>query len=51
MVAETGLIGLAMFIWIIIMLFKSTINFLKKIELKTEEDSFYQAVGLGLLGG
>ncbi len=51
MVAETGLIGLAMFMWIIIMLFKSTINFLKKIKLKTEEDSFYQAVGLGLLGG
>ncbi len=51
MAAETGLIGLGMFIWIIIMLFKSTINFLKKIELKSEEDRFYQAVGLGLLGG
>ncbi|GAH78475.1 unnamed protein product, partial [marine sediment metagenome] len=48
---ETGLIGLAMFMWIVIMLFKSTVSFLKKIELKTEEDSFYQAVGLGLLGG
>jgi len=51
MAAETGLIGLGMFIWVIVMLFKSTINFLKKIELKTEEDRFYQAVGLGLLGG
>ncbi|GAG53557.1 unnamed protein product, partial [marine sediment metagenome] len=44
MVAETGLIGLGMFMWIVIMLFKSTVSFLKKIELKTEEDSFYQAV-------
>lgn len=51
MAAETGLVGLGMFIWIIVMLFRSTINFLKKIELKTEEDGFYQVVGLGLLGG
>ena len=51
MAAETGLIGLGMFIWIIIMLFKSTIKFLKKIKVKSEEDRFYQAVGLGLLGG
>ena len=51
MTAETGLIGLGMFIWIIIMLFKSTIKFLKKIKVKTEEDSFYQAVGIGLLAG
>ncbi len=51
MAAETGLVGLGMFMWIIIMLFKSTIKFLKKMELKSEEDSFYQAVGIGLLGG
>ena len=51
MAAEIGLIGLGMFIWVIVMLFKSTIKFLKKMELKTEEDSFYQAVGIGLLGG
>ncbi len=51
MAAEIGLIGLGMFMWIIIMLFKSTIKFLKKIKVKSEEDRFYQAVGLGLLGG
>ncbi len=49
--AETGMIGLGIFIWMIVMLFRTMLDFLKNIKLKTDEDRFYQATGLGLLGG
>jgi putative inorganic carbon (HCO3(-)) transporter len=51
MAAETGIIGLGMFIWVMVMLFKTSISFLKKMKIETEEDRFYQAFGLGILGG
>lgn len=44
--AELGVIGLATFLWMIILLFDTSIRSLRKIE-----DKFYRAILLGLLGG
>lgn len=46
MAAETGLAGLGAFLWIIGILFKTSIR-----NLKSFEDSFYRAVLIGLLSG
>lgn len=46
MAAETGLVGLGAFLWIIWVLFRTSIRNLKKIK-----DKFYNAVLIGLLSG
>ena len=51
MAAETGIAGLGMFIWVMVMLFRTAVGFLKRMKIKTREDKFYQALGIGLLSG
>jgi putative inorganic carbon (HCO3(-)) transporter len=63
MAAEIGVIGLATFLWMIIVLFDTSIRSLRKIEDKSRpftiqtvdfakgRDKFYRAILLGLLGG
>ena len=46
MAAETGIVGLTSFLWIILVLFKSSLNSLKKIK-----DALYCNVLIGLLAG
>ena len=46
MAAETGLLGLGAFLWIIATLFKTSLANLKKIN-----DKFYGAILIGLLAG
>ena len=46
MAAEMGIAGLAVFIWIIISIFKNSLSALKKID-----DSFYKTILLGLMIG